>query len=618
MSAPVLRGYGSITVGGSSETSYYVDLPARKAGDILVVYTFGVNAFGGNAGRPDTPAGFEELHVNFDTVVFECVFAARVLNPDAGLSIAKGDDTNPGSWMTFAFVVTNVTPDTPWRDDDVWKVATSGAGLDPVTVSGDDRLVVYMLQGFNFFTPPLTISGPPGFDPVPASPDEEPQANSVGCYYRVALRTAVTDTTMSGEELYYSDAQRTIGISFIGLDSTPLPAVPHPNRLRLGCADSYTAFVTANDYRTTIDAVGWTNIEWGRVLDEASTAKVVIPDLLGGVSCCIPHGGIEPWAFGLLIERNDVSVWNGPITKVDRDPGGGVTTLMAGDFTVRYKKRFAVRAAIIEWLNTEAGTAFAGLMNTHARLSTDSWFEQAPQVFTGASVNRDVYPRGFEMASAILGELADSAIDYFVMNGDIYIWEPGAGWRYFDLFKQTLDGPYNTNYDFVYGLFTAEAFSALPSWSMDGMSMVNFQVVTAADTGEEGFREFEFVEDANSQLRYGVLDGVEPSTIAVPEDATPGQRSAILRSQARTRIAQRSTAPPVLSGGKLSQDAPIDVPNLRPGSIWQLDVFDACYGQLLTAQRLKSVTVTVTTGDDGVEESIVPTLYPLGYEGGEF
>jgi hypothetical protein len=67
----------------------------------------------------------------------------------------------------------------------------------------------------------------------------------------------------------------------------------------------------------------------------------------------------------------------------------------------------------------------------------------------------------------------------------------------------------------------------------------------------------------------------------------------------------------------LAEGAPVDVENLRPGSIWQLNIEDAGFGQLLQLSRLKRVTVNFGKDQEGrVTESVKPTLFPVGFQEG--
>ena len=120
-----------------------------------------------------------------------------------------------------------------------------------------------------------------------------------------------------------------------------------------------------------------------------------------------------------------------------------------------------------------------------------------------------------------------------------------------------------------------------------------------------------------SQSSDGVLDIVEQANQFQPEgEEEPEVPEFVMQRFADSLIAQRSVAPAIMEGGSLAQNAPIDVDNLRPGSIWTVDIFDNCYGQLLQATRLKRVTVRAARGQDGkVLETVSPTLYPVGFEG---
>ena len=88
-----------------------------------------------------------------------------------------------------------------------------------------------------------------------------------------------------------------------------------------------------------------------------------------------------------------------------------------------------------------------------------------------------------------------------------------------------------------------------------------------------------------------------------------------MRSRAQTINALRAIPPIVVEGGVLSENAPIDVDNLRPGSLWKMDVYDAGYGHLLTVGRLRRVNVSVSMSDSGLVEKVSATLYPPGWEG---
>ena len=77
-------------------------------------------------------------------------------------------------------------------------------------------------------------------------------------------------------------------------------------------------------------------------------------------------------------------------------------------------------------------------------------------------------------------------------------------------------------------------------------------------------------------------------------------------------LALRRDAPVIVSGGVLSQNAPVSVGRLFPGSLWTLDLADHGVTQLLSIQRLKRVDVSVNVSDEGLSEEVSPTFMPIG------
>ncbi len=483
-------------------------------------------------------------------------------------------------------------------------------------VHGPDRLVYHVFRGGKFAAPHISdpIDGPANW-----TAQRDRAANALGLYLKYVSRTLVTDTSTTNVPVVadpgYAYTYHAIVIR--GRTDVVLPQkYPQPPRLNLGCADSYSAFITESDYATVIDEVKWTTLNWSRVLDDISTAGGRFPDELGGVKCVAKHGGLLPWKYGLMIERNDQRVWSGPIVTVARS--NDAITVTAADALARFRKRFAIRDAAADYVQTDAGVIFRDIITTHARVASDQWTLRVPEFNTDVPIDRVLKPREFKYAWDFLSELMGSAVDAFVANGVLFVWEHSTGWVYQADIKRTLTGSYNQNYDLVYGVFTEEAFATKPDWSIDGMSQGNFVVVPAADSGEYGFRTIAITEGIESQLDFGVLDMVATEPLEVPSDQPPTETAAALQARADTLAALRAYAPAAIEGGVLSATAPVNVDNLLPGSIWVCDVFDAGYGQLLVGGRLRRVTVDVTlAAGGGVIEKISPTLEPPGTEGGD-
>lgn len=631
MRAPILRGIGE-HVAAIVSTPLTIPLPPANTGDIQLVYIQG-NSFDVADATPETPDGWVSIGGDDSGQFFDVLFARRVIGSvSSTLTLQPHPDITSTItvWDGVGLSITRVTQDSTWFDGNTIFGSALIEGQETMVMpspswTADGRLmisgIVQQVAGED---------GPPSNLTVTEGQGETQTPLDVVASIWTTRYTPITSIAEIGPLIISADITETtrvftgFRISIIGVEDATLPAVPQPERLSLDCARDYNVWITTGDYRTRIDTVGFTDLKWGRILDEPSAAEVTIPDILGGVRCCIPHRGMRPWAFGVLIERNDTEVWSGAVTTVSRDRRNGTTRLGCGDLAVRYEKRYSTRSSIIDWKGTDAGVAFAELINTHAFLSSDQWYQPAPTVFTGSAITRRLLPRRFEMAAAILNELADSAVDYFVMNGIIYIWEPGVGWVYADGFlppsgdtvrtyDRVLPGPYNDTYDLVYGLFTDEAFAEPPNWGMNGMQQGNFVSVPSTDSGEFGFRNVFFAENAESQADVGVLDVVDPNSLDLPEDAPPAEIQTALAQRAVSYIALHAFAPLTLEGGVLKEGAPIDIPNLIPGSIWAIDLDDHCYGRTVGIARLKSVQVSVQIRDGVLAETVSPTLYPPGF-----
>lgn len=105
----------------------------------------------------------------------------------------------------------------------------------------------------------------------------------------------------------------------------------------LGCAESYQVAVMDRDGDQQIgELVDVSSLEWSRVIDDTSTAKVVVP--FQGPDCCALLGKINDWCNSLAIWRNaETLVWQGPITYLDY--GRDDTIIDAQDITAWLFKR---------------------------------------------------------------------------------------------------------------------------------------------------------------------------------------------------------------------------------------------------------------------------------------
>lgn len=388
----------------------------------------------------------------------------------------------------------------------------------------------------------------------------------------------------------------------------------NPNIVELGCAEEYTVIVTARDLVTYAAELSWSSISWSRVLDEVSTASVTIPDVFGGLRCNIEFGDtIVPWRFGLRIERNGSEVWSGPITSITRPERDGAGTdyveIMASDIMMWMAKRTTTASQL--YTDRDGGVVFKGVLDDATQF--DNLFDlRCPTFATGFTMTREILALDFEYSLDILSELANSAVDYFVLGKELVVYDVSdAGWFVLrDGVKTRIaatDDPFGR---YIYGLFTDDAYVARPGFTIDGMSQANNVFVPGADSGEAGFRLY--WQASNVDLNYGLLSHVDVSSLYRPSSDGPIIADAVFQEQADSILALRAQPIVVLSGGALSESAPVRIQDLLPGSLWAMDLAEVGVARLLDVQRLKRVDVEVSISKAGIVERVRPTLIPVG------
>lgn len=386
------------------------------------------------------------------------------------------------------------------------------------------------------------------------------------------------------------------------------------SNIRLGTADEYTVIITARDLVTYAAEVRWSKITWNRVLDEVSSASVTVPDVFGGLRCNVELGdAIVPWRFGIRIERNGSEVWSGPITQITRPvrngAGADYVEISAQDIMIWMSKRTTVASTL--YTDQDGGTVFKGVVDDGT--SFDNLFDlQCPEFTTGYSMTRELLALDFEYTLDILNELADSAVDYFVLGKELVVYDyTDLGWFVLrDGVKTRIAPTIDPFGRYIYGLFTDEAYIARPGFTIDGKAQANQVYIPGADSGEAGFRRFWRAQDPD--LAFGLLTYVDVNPLYRPQEGQPITAVGVFQERANSTLELRKNAPIIFSGGTLSPEAPVTMDGLFPGSLWAMDLAEVGVGQLLDAQRLKQVNVDVSLSQGGIIESVSPTLIPIG------
>lgn len=389
---------------------------------------------------------------------------------------------------------------------------------------------------------------------------------------------------------------------------------PNPNIFDLGCAEEYSAIITAADLKTYAAQVNFSDLHWSRVLDDISEADVTVPDVFGGLRCNIELGTtIVPWRYGLRIERNGAEVWSGPITAIERPTRDGIAadavTISANDSMVWGRKR--VTPDFLSFSDADAGTVFRAVLDAGMAAWNPAGLD-CPDFLTSYTMTREVIPLDFEYTFDILTELANSAVDYFVINNELCVYDViDRGWYVLRDGVKTRLAPTADPYGrYIYGLFTDDSFIERPGYRIDGMSQGNKIYIPGADSGEAGFRRFWESSGLVDPLD-GLLVHVDVSSLYRPQADQTIIDDAVFQQRADTLYALYHDAVITISGGSLATDAPVDINSLFPGSLWAMDLAEHGLSNLLTVQRLKRIDVNVSVGD-GVTETVRPSLIPLG------
>lgn len=336
-----------------------------------------------------------------------------------------------------------------------------------------------------------------------------------------------------------------------------------------GCG-SHSAQILDRSGAVVAEAQVLTSVTWARVLDDTSSATVVIsPD---DVNCCGRLGEVRSWRHSLAIWRDGQPVWAGPILQPQWTLEG--LEIIAADVLAWLDRRVphesmtfgaADLTSIAEWLIEDG---FRPDDPGH-RVRT-----VAPSRVRGD--RRYVHRVG--QTGDHLRDLADTGLDYTAVGSTILLLPE----------DHTASVGALTDADFPEGLGVEE----------DGADLATRWIVQGADT-EDG--DPVIGEAGGTHPYYGLLERY------VEETSVLDEFSAI--AAARSRLRGSMPVPVWLSTEQvtLSPEAAVNVPDLVPG--WCVDVSTAATCRQF-AGRMKIVGLEVKEDEDG--ESIQLHLAPTG------
>ncbi|MGW2100348.1 hypothetical protein ACWCPX_22120 [Streptomyces olivaceoviridis] len=336
----------------------------------------------------------------------------------------------------------------------------------------------------------------------------------------------------------------------------------------LGCAAEYTAYISDRGGALLAQAQTITKLEWNRLLNDASTARVTIePDW----DCCGPLGDMRAMRHWLHIYRNDVYVWGGQIIQ----PMWGIGTVQIA------------AADIVSVLNRRTPHETRAFTNTDLTdiaewLIEDAMFPDDP----GHSVNvlqksgilgSRAYRAAIGQSGDHLRDLADSGLDFTAFGETLLLmpddWSASVGRL--------------TDADLPDGLSVAE----------DGTALATRWIVYGNDeSGVVGVA-------GGTHPYYGLIER------SVQDTSITDQASA--DAAARSRLNASLPVPVYLDSQEvtLSPDAGVDIARLVPG--WCVDVTTTATCRNIS-QRMKITGVSVSA--DGGGEQVKVQFGPVSAE----
>ncbi|MFC7791433.1 hypothetical protein [Streptomyces cinereoruber] len=328
---------------------------------------------------------------------------------------------------------------------------------------------------------------------------------------------------------------------------------------------SHTARIVDRGGAVVAQADVLIEVEWQRVLDDISEARVLIqPD----GDCCAALGRVRPWRHKLVIYRDGQWVWEGPIV-VPEWRAGGTVELFAYDVLAWVDRR--VPHETIRFQDKD-------LADIGAWLIEDAFAPDDPghevQIIAPTKIRGDrEYERNIGQSGDHLRDLAETGLDFTAVGSKILLLPESFCGRVGTL----------TDADFPDGLAVVD----------DGLALATRWIVQGKDDviGEAG----------GTDPYFGLLEqSVEQTSIL-------DSRSA--QAAARSRLRVSNPAPVFIDSQQttLSPEAPVEVRTLVPG--WCLDVTTTATCRTIS-QSLKILGVKVSEDGDGEKVSV--QLTPAG------
>ena len=365
----------------------------------------------------------------------------------------------------------------------------------------------------------------------------------------------------------------------------------------LGCGKHRAFIYRRGGKRRVGELTGLSSVDWGRVRDDISSAKIVVSDW--GVDCGDLLAKLQTWAYELVIYRDNgysnERVWEGPITKLTYETDK--VTIDAKD-VMAYAYRRIIKRAMNDggW-----GSSGVSIIDRAETIILDTLGPDDPNVLgylTPMRQDDDVkqyrnLPAYSRTAFEEIDDMAaNSGLDYAAVGRRIILW--GTKHRIGTLPE-----------------FRDEHLGAPPIVSEYGMSLANRYVVSDGNGvwGEAVRLKYDHLYDPGYDDVYGLVEMLSSSwaSDSAGDTGTYTEAGKEKIRQSFAEASERSIAdrypPPVVvripDNTSLSPDTPVTIQQLVPGVAIPLRSVGTLR-QVRGLQKLDSVTVNEVAGTETI------------------
>jgi hypothetical protein len=350
----------------------------------------------------------------------------------------------------------------------------------------------------------------------------------------------------------------------------------------LGCG-TYELHAIERGGGSVVAVLPYTQLAWGRILDEMSEATVVVPTV-GGYDCegCRALRDVNEWEHELRVLRDGREVWVGPVVGSGPAEEGEATYetlhLFARDLWAWFERR--ILRADRTFSNSDLADIFAAYANLALAEDNGMGINVVTQD-TGILGTRSISAADPTRAADELRELARDGVDFTFLN------------------RQLLVGNVEIPTDPVAILGDSHVAEVL---------ILGAGLSTATRVYVRGGVDFEAAGfDRTAPL--GVAGGVDArlGLLEILEDEPAILDAASARVAAETRL-DLLRQPPRLVEARLLPEAPVDLARLAPGARVDVRLTVGCQ-RVDEVMRLHELRVEATAEET---EAVRVRLQPLG------